>query len=134
MDITFCEVKKYNIKMVDEEIIIEGNEKPEENIEKPPNMITLELSDNEEEDVDSVDFKLEMTKKVKLLSLNKMGLSILTNTYNMREYQRQELQRIMKTYEDKTTDEIIKEFNFVVNMEIFDNPKVDISKLPIYDI
>lgn len=79
-------------------------------------------------------YNLELTRKVKILGLKRMGLSIMTNTYNMSKYRRDELQQIMRTYEYKEVDEIIKEFNAVINEELFDNPNVDISKLPIYDI
>lgn len=79
-------------------------------------------------------YNLELTRKVKILGLKRMGLSIMTNTYNMSKYRRDELQQIMRTYEYKEVDEIINEFNAVINEELFDNPKIDISKLPIYDI
>lgn len=115
MDITFCEKKETDYKIVNNDLIID-NQINEEYIEEP------------------IDVKLEMTKKVKLLSLNKMGKSIFTNTFNMREYERKELQKVMHSYEEISVQEIIEEFNNMMNEKVFDNPTVDISRLPIYDI
>lgn len=118
MDITFCEKKEYDVIMVDSDLILEKEHINEEHIE----------------DEKPIDVKLELTKKVKLLSLNKMNKSIFTNTFNMREYERKELQKIMHSYEDISVQEIIEEFNNMMNEKVFDNPNVDISRLPIYDI
>jgi hypothetical protein len=77
---------------------------------------------------------LELTKKVKMLSLKKMGKHILFNTYHLQPFEKEELQKIMRTYEDKTINEINEEFNKIVNMDIFCNPNLDYSKLPVYSI
>ncbi len=75
--------------------------------------------------------KREMLQRVKCLSLHKMNKSILTNTLNMKNNERKELQRIMHTYNDKTFDEIINEFNVTIGENFF-NDDCDYSKLPIY--
>lgn len=119
MDITFCEKKIYNVKIIDTECIIkEDNFNNDEKIN----------DDNKMSDED----KIELTKKVKLLGLNKMNKSIFTNTSNMRDYERIELQKMMRTYEDIDVKDIINEFNNLMNVKVFDNPDVDISKIPIY--
>lgn len=118
MDITFCEKKEYDVKIVNtDELMIEEHIEEEKVKEEKP-----------------IDEKIELTKKVKLLSLNKMGKSIFTNTFNMREYDRKQLQKTMRGYEEVSVQEIIEEFNNMMNEKVFDNPKIDISRLPIYDI
>lgn len=75
----------------------------------------------------------QMTKKVIRICLCEMGLDFMANTYNLTSSQRKKLQAKMKEYEDKTIEEINKEFNEHCNDYIFDNPKIDYSKLPVYN-
>lgn len=74
----------------------------------------------------------QMTKKVIRICLCNMGLDFMANTYNLTSTQRKKLQTKMKEYEDKTIEEINIEFNEHCNEYIFDNPKLDYSKLPVY--
>lgn len=79
-------------------------------------------------------YKRELTQRVKCLALHKMGKGMLYDTYNLTNYDKEELQKIMWSYNDIPHDEIIREFNKVASREILDNRGIDISKLPIYTI
>ena len=54
------------------------------------------------------------------------------NTTYMSNKEKIKLQEIMHTYNDISTEEIIKEFNELVNEVLFENSSIDYSKLPIY--
>ena len=86
----------------------------EENNKKPPNP------------------NMDLCMRVKCLSLNAMGYDIFYNTYNLPYYDRERLQDTMRTYEDKSPEEIIDEFNEVCERKIFTN--VDYSRLPMYNV
>lgn len=78
--------------------------------------------------------KIEMVKRVICLSLIKMNLHPLTNTFELNTYDRERLQTIMHSYNDISQEEIVKEFNNKISSEIFDNKQTDFSKLPVYNI
>lgn len=78
-------------------------------------------------------FRREMTQRVKCLALHKLGMSIFTNTYELNPRVRIKLQDVMWTYNDVEFPKIIEEFNNMVTEELFENDKIDISKLPIYE-
>lgn len=92
----------------------------------------MDLLDVKQE-INKINYKREMTQRVKCLSLNKMGKDIMTNTYNMNNKDKIKLQDIMHTYNDIDQEEIINQFNCLINDELFENDKVDLSKLPIYN-
>lgn len=79
------------------------------------------------------DFKIELTKKVIMNSLFDIGLDIFTDTIHLNRLLRIRLQDKMREYEDKTIDEINNKFNMICNDLIFDNPKMDYSKIPIFN-
>jgi hypothetical protein len=83
--------------------------------------------------IKETNYNKEMINRVKCISLFKMGKPILTNTYNINYRDKEKLQSIMHTYNDISHDEIIKEFNEIANIDIFDNPNIDYSILPIYN-
>lgn len=87
---------------------------------------------DEKQDIDKVNYKREMIQRVKCLSLHKMGKDIMFNTLYMSNKDKTKLQEIMHTYNDIEPEEIIKEFNELVNEVLFENSSVDYSKLPIY--
>lgn len=76
----------------------------------------------------------ELVQRVKCLSLNSMGKDFMMNTYNLSEKERKKLQEIMYSYNDVPHDEIISNFNEMVTETLFENPKIDISTLPIYHV
>jgi len=76
-------------------------------------------------------YKKDMIMRVKCLSLHKMGLSPLTNTFEMRIKDREKLQEIMYSYNDKDHKDIIEEFNEVIG-DLLDE-KNDYSNIPIYN-
>jgi len=86
-----------------------------------------------DERIKEYNYNKEMVNRVKCISLHKMNKSIMTNTINMSARDRASLQNIMHTYNDKSHQDIIDEFNDIVNIEIFENPKLDYNNLPIYN-
>ena len=62
-----------------------------------------------------------------------MGLSPMTNTYNLSNKQREQLQNNMRTYEDKDPETIVEEFNTMMNEKLFVST-MDPSKLPMYHV
>ena len=74
-----------------------------------------------------------LAMRVKCLSLDMMGLSPMTNTYNLSNKQREQLQNNMRTYEDKDLETIVEEFNTMMNEKLFVST-MDPSKLPMYHI
>lgn len=105
----------------------------EKDVMKVEALIRKEKFLDEKYPVKEKDFKVEMTKKVIMISLYDLGLNVMTNTYNLSTKKRDELQERMRYYEDISIDDINAKFNKVCNYEIFDNPQVDYSKLPIYN-
>lgn len=87
---------------------------------------------DEKQDINKVNYNREMLQRVKCLSLHKMDKNILTNTLDLNNKDRKKLQEIMHSYNDIEHDIIIKEFNEMINDELFENVKIDYSKLPIY--
>lgn len=98
-----------------------------EYMEKQKELTKSELDKDKE-------FRRDMTKKVIFISLCDIGLNPFTNTYNMSCKDRDRLQKQMRTYEDVSIDEITDKFNDLCNDKVFENPKFDYSKTPIYDI
>jgi hypothetical protein len=76
---------------------------------------------------------LEMTQRVLILSLHKLGKKIFTNTKDMSTRERKKLQDVMHSYNDIPPNIIINEFNELMTDEIFDNRDFDYTKAPIYD-
>lgn len=87
---------------------------------------------DEKQEIDKVNYRREMIQRVKCLSLHKMGKDIMFNTSYMSNKDKSKLQEIMHTYNDIDPEEIIKEFNELVNEVLFENSSIDYSKLPIY--
>ena len=87
---------------------------------------------DEKQEIDKVNYRREMIQRVKCLSLHKMGKDIMFNTTYMSNKDKTKLQEIMHTYNDIEPEEIIKEFNELVNEVLFENSCVEYSKLPIY--
>ena len=87
---------------------------------------------DEKQEIDKVNYKREMIQRVKCLSLHKLGKDIMFNTTYISNKDKTKLQEIMHTYNDIEPEEIIKEFNELVNEVLFENSSVDYSKLPIY--
>ena len=78
-------------------------------------------------------YNREMIQRVKCLSLYKMNMSMMTNTYELNIRDRERLQEIMWSYNDIPHEDIVKEFNDKACKELFDY-KQDVSKFPIYEI
>lgn len=119
--------------------VIEENKKkykPEEmTIDFLPTIETQLKEIEEDEKKYSIDdndknFKREMTQRVKCLSLLKMNLSPLTNTFELSFNQRDELQKLMHEYNEKSFDDIINEFNEKVGSSLFESN--DYEKFPLY--
>lgn len=72
------------------------------------------------------------TRKVILLSLNKMDKPILFNTYKLKPQEKKKLQAIMHTYNDVSKEDIDAEFNEVCIEKLF-NDDNDYSNTPIYN-
>ncbi len=126
---------------IDENIKVETKYKPEElTADGIPTIETQlrEIKEDEEKRTsklnDEQKYRREMIQRVKCLSLNKMGKSIFTNTFDMKPSDKKRLQEIMYTYNDIDHEQIIKEFNDLVCEDYLDNPKYDYSKAPIYHI
>jgi hypothetical protein len=78
-------------------------------------------------------YNKDMIMRVKCISLYKMGKPIMLNTFNMNKRDKDKLQLIMHTYNSVSHEDIIKEFNEIVNIDIFEKPDIDYSNLPIYN-
>lgn len=78
-------------------------------------------------------YNREMVQRVKCLALHKMGKNIMTHTNDLNKSNVEKLKFLMSEYNDIEHEKIIQEFNNVVNDEIFDNPKIDLSILPVYE-
>lgn len=78
-------------------------------------------------------YNREMVQRVKCLSLQKMGLSIMVNTNDLSTRERQKLQKLMWEYNDIEHTTIIKEFNEEFGNMLDDIKTIDYSKLPVYD-
>lgn len=87
---------------------------------------------DEKQQIDKVNHNREMIQRVKCISLFIMGKDIMTNTLNLNKRDRLKLQEIMHSYNDVSEEEIINNFNNIVNEVLFENDKADLSKLPIY--
>jgi hypothetical protein len=74
----------------------------------------------------------DLTMRVKCLSLTRIGYDIFTNTNNLPYYDRERLQETMHSYEDRTPEEIIEEFNEVCERKVFN--VVDYSRYPMYNV
>lgn len=75
---------------------------------------------------------IETTRKVILLSLNKMEKPLLFNTYNLKPKEKKKLQTIMHTYNDISKEDIDIEFNDVCAEKLF-NEDNNYSNVPIYN-
>lgn len=75
---------------------------------------------------------IEMTRKVILLSLNKMNKPLLFNTYKLKPAEKKKLQNIMHSYNDVSEEDINNEFNEVCSDKLF-NEDNDYSNKPIYN-
>ena len=109
--------------------------KPEELTDDGIPTTETQLREIEEADkrLKEANYAKQMISRVKCLALYKMSKSIFTNTLHMNSRDRDILQKIMHSYNDVSHDEIIKEFNDIVNSEVFEDNKLDYSKLPVYD-
>ena len=100
-------------------------------------LLTIETQIRElkeaDERINEYNYNKEMVNRVKCLALHKMNKSILTNTLNMNSRDRASLQNIMHSYNDIPHQDIIDAFNDVVNIEIFEYPKLDYNNLPLYN-
>jgi hypothetical protein len=110
--------------------------KPEELTHDGIPNIETQLREMQEQDekqqIDKINHRREMIQRVKCISLFIMGKDIMTNTLNLNKKDREKLQEIMHLYNDTSDEDIIDKFNTVVNEVLFENDKVDLSKLPIY--
>jgi hypothetical protein len=109
--------------------------KPEELTDDGIPTIETQLREIKEADekIKEYNYNKEMVNRVKCISLYKMKKSILTNTLHLNARDRASLQNIMHSYNDIPHAEIIREFNDIANTELFDNPNIDYSNLPIYN-
>jgi hypothetical protein len=109
--------------------------KPEELTDDGIPTIETQLRELKEADekIKKHDYNRDMLNRVKCIALHKMNKSIMTNTLNMNSRERASLQNIMHSYNDIPHTEIIDEFNEIVNAELFENPKIDYSQLPVYN-
>jgi hypothetical protein len=115
--------------------------KPEELTDDGIPNIETQLREIEEKDKEQLEkykdnqkiYNREMVQRVKCLSLNRMGKSIMFNTYDLNNKDKIKLQEIMWSYNDIDHKDIIDEFNMLVDNEIFENKETDLSKLPIYE-
>jgi hypothetical protein len=76
---------------------------------------------------------IELTRKVILLSLNKMNKPLLYNTYKLKPTEKKKLQNIMHSYNDISEEDINNEFNEVCSDKLF-NEDNEYSNVPIYNI
>jgi len=71
--------------------------------------------------------------KCKMITLNEMGLNVLTNAKNLKPKDKQDLltktRELFDTIKDEELDE---QFNRIINANLFDNDNNDIGKYPIY--
>ena len=133
--------KKSNVNIIDENELVRTdddgfniykNDLTDDNLLTAKALLRKEkFLDNKMKVKDEI-LQTQMTKKVIRICLCNMGLDFMANTYNLTSSQRKKLQTKMREYEDKTIEEINNEFNELCNDYIFDNPKIDYSKLPIY--
>lgn len=123
-------LEEYKIKYKPEELTADGIPTIETQLTE------LKIKDEEQlpkyENNEAI-FKREMIQRVKCLCLHKLGYDILYNTSNMNPRERIKLQELMWSYNDVEHSKIIEEFNDIVCSNILDNPKVDLSKMPIYE-
>lgn len=130
LDIQYTKLKnpileEYSLKYKPEELTDDGIPNIETQLREIKEL-------DEKQDIDKVNYKREMIQRVKCLSLHKMGKDIMFNTSYMSNKDKTKLQEIMHTYNDIDPEEIIKEFNELVNEVLFENTSIDYSKLPIY--
>lgn len=135
MELEFKE-KKYNNILEEYKLKYKPEELTDDGI---PNIETqlkeLKIKDEElEKDIDKDKdkiYKREMIQRVKCLCLLKMNKSIFTNTNEMKNRDREKLQKLMWEYNDIDHKIIIEEFNEKI-CEILDDSEFDSSKVPIY--
>lgn len=130
LDIQYTKLKnpileEYSLKYKPEELTDDGIPNIETQLREIKEL-------DEKQEIDKVNYKREMIQRVKCLSLHKMGKDIMFNTSYMSNKDKTKLQEIMHTYNDIDPEEIIKEFNELVNEVLFENTSIDYSKLPIY--
>ena len=75
----------------------------------------------------------DLKMRVKCLALDSMGLNMLHNTNSLDYRKREQLQEIMRTYEDKSSEEIRELFNERCNNTLFIS-SMDPSKFPMYHV
>jgi hypothetical protein len=75
----------------------------------------------------------DLKMRVKCLALDSMGLNMLHNTNSLDYKKRDQLQNIMRTYEDKTPEEIRQLFNERCSDSLFIS-SMDPSKFPMYHV
>lgn len=109
--------------------------KPEELTDDGVPTIETQLRELKEADdrIAEYNYNKQLVNRVKCLALHKMNKPILTNTLNMNSRDRASLQNIMHSYNDIPHQDIIDEFNEIVNIEIFENPNIDYNNLPLYN-
>jgi hypothetical protein len=78
--------------------------------------------------------KRELIDMIKTVCLPKMGKNPLFDTSRLNLRDRNKLIKLMEDYTDKNEDELRKEFNEVCIEYIFENPSLDYTKFPIYNI
>jgi hypothetical protein len=78
--------------------------------------------------------KRELIDMIKTVCLPKMGKNPLFDTSRLNLRDRNKLIKLMEDYTNKNEDELRKEFNEVCIEYIFENPSLDYTKFPIYNI
>jgi len=76
----------------------------------------------------------ELIDMIKTVCLPKMGKNPLIDTSSLNLRDRNKLIKLMEEYTTKNEDDLRKEFNEVCIEYIFENPSLDYTKFPIYNI
>jgi hypothetical protein len=141
MDLIFSKVmEKKNIKIISDDNYFKPLEEKKSTDDSEFTVDGLPTLEKQLRDIENADksikesnYNKDMIMRVKCISLYKMGKPIMLNTYNMNKRDKDKLQLIMHTYNDVPHEDIINEFNEIVNIDIFEKPDLDYSNLPIYN-
>jgi hypothetical protein len=146
MNIEIIEKKNINVTVTDDEILqtIDGFKYTKEDltddgvfkIETHLRYLSMRDDKQEEERLTKLTSdkrdERDLKMRVKCLALKKIGKPILFNTYLLKIKDRTNCEEIMRTYNNKTPEEIIKEFNETCCDELFEDPVAYIT-YPIYN-
>lgn len=134
MDIEFREKKNTHNILVDDKIIDNDGFEYHKHELNEDNIMTIEAQMRKINFIDNKTkgSEISVLKKVIMCGLYDLGMNVLTNTSQLKPYEKETLQEKMNEYNNLSIEEINNKFYKVCNNGIFD--VIDYSKLPVYDV